>query len=230
MSDTVGIVIQARMGSTRLPGKVLKPLAGKPMLARIIHRLQLCKNASLVIVATSDLAQDDPVAELSEGEGALVFRGSEVDVLDRYYQCAKHFRLDHIVRATGDNPFVDPEEGDRLIAYHLENGFDYSSSFDGGLPVGIGLEIMLFDALEKSWRDGQEAHHREHVNEYILENRNSFSMSSFQSPPEKSAPELSFTIDTDEQFLFADGLILKHQDQNDIEALNTQWLIEHKHV
>lgn len=207
MTGTTGIIIQARMGSTRLPGKVLKPLAGKPMLARILGRFQHCRRADRVVLATSDRIQDDPVAALAGDLGMPVFRGSESDVLDRYRQCARAFGFTAIVRATGDNPFVDVEEADRLIAFHHASGLDYAANV-GGLPIGVGVEIMTMAALERSWREGLAPHHREHVNEYILENPALFRQEAPTIPPEKLAPTLRLTVDTPEDFAFAEALLV----------------------
>lgn len=208
MAETVGIVVQARMGSTRLPGKVLKPLAGKPMLERILDRLGRCRLADRVVVATSDKPQDDPVAAFAKSLGVPAFRGSEADVLDRYYGCACAFGLAHIVRATGDNPFVDPEEADRLIAFSRNGDLDYADAFAGnGLPIGIGVEIMTLAALERSWREGSAPHHREHVNEYIQENPSLFRQATLLVPPEKRAPALRLTVDTFDDFSRAEALL-----------------------
>lgn len=206
--ETVGIIVQARAGSTRLPGKVLMPLAGKPLLERVFDRLRRCVHAERLILATGDTPENDPVADLAKRLDVDVFRGSEDDVLDRYFRCARHFGLTHIVRATGDNPFVDPEEVDRLIFMCRAAGLDYVHAFsEGGLPVGIGAEIMTMDALERSWRHGAAPRHREHVNEYILENPGLFRWATLDAPPEKRAPSLRLTVDTPEDFALAERLL-----------------------
>ena len=196
----VGIILQARMGSTRLPGKVLKQLEGKPMLWHIIERLKKVKRADELIVATSENISDREVVALARNCGTSYFIGSESDVLDRYYQAAKEFRFDHIVRATADNPLVDPEEADRLINFHLTTAADYSSNtsqVNSGLPMGIGVEIFAFAALEKSWIEGKNEDHREHVDEYILQNPTIFNIQVLQAPESKHAPHLRLTVDTE---------------------------------
>lgn len=205
----IGIVLQARMGSTRLPGKVLKPMLGKPMVQWVIERLQTCRRANVLVAATTTLAQDQPLAELAQALGVPVFRGSENDVLDRYYQCNQTFQFDHIVRATGDNPFVDPEECDRLIALHLAEASDYSCAFPefgSGLPRGVGVEVFTRAALERSWREGHQANHREHVDEYIQENPALFRIAVLKSPAHKRAPDVSLTVDTEADFQRAQRL------------------------
>lgn len=201
----VGIILQARMGSSRLPGKVLKQLACRPMLWHVIQRLKKLKQAGELVVATSDNAEDRRIVELARSCRVAYFIGSEPDVLDRFYQAARSFQLEHIVRATADSPLVDPEEADRLIGYHLETAADYSSNkseVDSGLPVGVGVEIFSFAALEKSWLEGKEADHREHVDEYILQNRSKFNIKVLPAPESKRASHLRLTVDTAEDFNF----------------------------
>lgn len=228
----VGIILQARMGSTRLPGKVLRRMVGLPLLARVIHRLKQCSRAEKLILATSTGANDDPVAALGKALSTAVFRGSENDVLERYLECARDYDLNTIVRATGDNPFVDPQEADRLIEFFLENDISYACNFPafkGGLPIGTGLEIFSREALEESDCKGKSPHHREHVNEYIQENPQRFRRAIPTTPSEKTAPALSFTVDTPEQFAQAEALILAYRaqypDLNDAD-IPTAWLIQ----
>lgn len=195
----IGIVIQARMGSTRLPGKVLMPIGGRPLLAHILSRLTRLKHPVQTVVATSSDPRDDAVAVFAQENGVHVFRGSEPDVLDRYYRCALQFHFDHIVRLTGDNPFVDVAELDRLIERHLRNRADYSSSI-GSLPEGVGTEIFTFAALETSHARGHKHHHREHVNEYILENPTFFRIVDLAVPQKKNRPDVRLTVDTPDDY------------------------------
>ena len=224
----IGIILQARMGSTRVPGKVLKPLAGKPMIHWIIERLQSCKNTDILILATSTLEQEQPLVDLAEKLGVSVFRGPESDVLDRYYQCAKAYHLDDIIRATGDNPFVDPEECDRLVDFYSSQPLDYatiSTDQENGYPLGVGVEIFSFSALEKSWQEGRAPHHREHVNEYILENPAIFKQAKMPAPPAKRAPELSLTVDTPEQFASAEKVYSDYLRQHPFQLVSVVWAI-----
>jgi len=194
----IGAVIQARMGSTRLPGKVLMPLGGRSVLEQILHRLSFCRSDLVVVVATTTASRDDAVEEFCRARGVAVFRGSEENVLERYYRCALTYRFDQVVRLTGDNPFVDVEELDNLVALHLEQGADYSSSV-AHLPTGAGAEIFTFEALERSMRQASAPHHFEHVNEYILENRDLFAIAELEVPVGKrSAARL--TVDTEEDY------------------------------
>jgi spore coat polysaccharide biosynthesis protein SpsF len=199
---SLGIVIQARMGSTRLPGKVLRPIAGRPLLAHVLGRLQHMRHAATVVVATTVLPQDDAVVAWCAEHGVACFRGDELDVLDRYLRCAEAYGFDQVVRLTADNPFTDIEELDRLIDLHLAQGFDYTHAFEL-MPLGVGAEIFTFAALQRSHAEGHAPHHREHVNEYMQEHPELFASGQLQVPPAKLNPELRLTVDTEEDWLRA---------------------------
>ncbi len=196
---SVGVIIQARMGSTRLPGKVLKSIAGKALLDHVLGRLSELTYPVKVVVATSDLPRDDSIARYCQPRCVTVFRGSEIDVLDRFYQCARENRFEHVVRLTADNPFTDMEELKRLIEYHLNQRNDYSHSF-GRMPLGVGAEIFTFTALEISAQEGHAPNHREHVNEYIQGNPDIFRIGVLEVPAAKTQPELRLTVDTEDDF------------------------------
>lgn len=199
---SVGIIIQARMGSTRLPGKVLKPVAGKALLDHVLGRLSLLAYPVKVVIATSDLPHDDVIAQYCLSRDVAVFRGSETDVLDRYFQCACVYRFEHIVRLTADNPFIDMDELQRLIEQHLAEHNDYTHSF-GSMPLGVGAEIFTFAALERSEREGHAPNHREHVNEYIQENPDVFRIGMLEVSAAKQCPDLRLTVDTEDDYLKA---------------------------
>jgi spore coat polysaccharide biosynthesis protein SpsF len=195
----IGLILQARMGSTRLPGKILLPLGRQPLLDYILVRLRRLRHPALTVVATSDAPGDEAVAQLCATGAVACFRGSEHNVLDRYYQCARHYGFRHIVRLTGDNPFLDVEEVDNLIALHLARGSDFAHSFPA-LPVGCGSEIFTFAALEKSWREGTAPHHLEHVDEYMLEHPALFNTVLLRVNADKHQPEVRLTVDTPEDY------------------------------
>jgi len=195
----VGVIIQARMGSTRLPGKVLKPIAGKVLLDHVLSRLSLLAYPVEVVVATSRLPQDDAIAQHCESRGVTVFRGSETDVLERYYRCACENGFEDVVRLTADNPFTDMEELQRLIEQHLAQHNDYTHSF-GSMPLGVGAEIFTFAALKKSVLEGHAHNHHEHVNEYIQENPDIFKIGVLEVPAAKCRPDLRLTVDTEDDY------------------------------
>lgn len=210
----VGVVIQARMGSTRLPGKVLKPIAGRPLLDHVLGRLEgLCRPMD-VVVATTNKPQDHSIVSRCEDKGVAVFVGSENDVLDRYFRCATQFEFQHVVRLTADNPFTDVTELDNLIALHLCEAYDYTHSFDQ-MPIGIGAEIFSFAALARSHAEGLLPNHREHVNEYVQEHPEYFRIGRLTVPAEKTARSLRMTVDTLEDWKRACWLA---------ESSTTQWL------
>ncbi len=198
-NNGLGIIIQARMGSTRLPGKVLKKLGDKTLLEHIFSRLKLLKHKATVVLATSDLMIDDVIEDLCRAKDVDCFRGSENNVLARYYSCAKRYGFEHIVRLTADNPFTDTEELDRLIDLHYSLGADYTDSFEM-LPIGVGAEIFSFPALEKAYLEGKEPQHIEHVNAYIIENPSLFKCAVLKAPPDKNMHDVRLTVDTDEDY------------------------------
>ena len=195
---SLGIIIQARMGSTRLPGKVLKPIAGKALLDHVLGRLEGLGRDARVVVATSLGEPDDLIAAHCRGRVSC-FRGSELDVLERYFRCAEEYGFGQVVRLTADNPFTDIAELGRLIDLHLAAGYDYSHAF-GMMPLGVGAEIFTMDALALSHREGHAPNHREHVNEFIQENPLRFRIGVLDVPSAKRAPQLRLTVDTPEDF------------------------------
>lgn len=206
-----GFLIQARMNSTRLPGKVLMNLHGKPILAHIIDRIHELKMDLPIIIITSDTTKDDLIEDFCTQNSVLFFRGEECDVLDRYYRAAKYFNLEHIVRLTGDNPLVDSVNLKNLLTEHLTYDADYSSNkseIESGLPIGVGAEIFRFSALAKSWRQGTKPHHREHVDEYILENPHLFRIRYVKGvySCSEDCNKLRLTIDTFDDFVFVDRI------------------------
>ena len=190
-----GIIIQARCGSTRLPGKILKVIHDRTLLDHILDRLKERKEKAVVVIATSTLPRDDAVEAFCRERGVLCFRGSESNVLSRYYECATQQGFDHIVRLTADNPFVDVEEVDRLIAYHIACGNEFTESFSR-LPIGVGAEIFSYAALKEDRERASMPHHFEHVDEYVLENRDRFRTGTLQVAADKNRPEVRLTVDT----------------------------------
>ncbi len=194
----LGVIIQARMGSARLPGKVLMPIAGKPLLDHVLGRLKGLNHAARIVVATPTSPENDCIEAHCHGT-VQCFRGSELDVLERYFCCAETFGFDQVVRLTADNPFTDIVELGRLIELHLAGSYDYTHSF-GMMPLGVGAEILSFEALAVSHREGLVSHHREHVNEFVQENPQRFYTGILDIPVAKRAPELRLTVDTREDY------------------------------
>jgi spore coat polysaccharide biosynthesis protein SpsF len=169
-------IVQARMGSSRLPGKVLRPLVGKPMLWHIVDRLRRCSRVSTVGVATSDKAGDQPIRDFCAEAGIAWFAGDERDVLDRFFLAAKAFGGDPVVRVTADCPFVDPELVDKLIAMYDAGDYDHLGVATGAVafkhkgaryPDGLDAECIRLAALERAHREAVESSDREHVTPYL---------------------------------------------------------------
>jgi spore coat polysaccharide biosynthesis protein SpsF len=198
----LGIILQARIGSLRLPGKILKRIGNKTLLDHIIFRLGFLKHQAIIVLATTCSPKDDVVERYCKSKNIYCFRGNDENVLERYYFCAKEYGFKSIVRLTADNPFVDIEELDNLIELYYQNGLDYASSYRS-LPVGVGAEIFTFDALEKSYLNGKAAHHLEHVDEYILENIDQFHTDSLKISGDKNRPDIRLTIDTEADYKVA---------------------------
>ena len=147
-------IIQARMGSTRLPGKVLKDIHGRTMLARVVRRSMRSALIDKVVVATTKNKVDDVIVSECESLGVSSFRGSEADVLDRYYEAAKTFSADIVVRITSDCPLIDPEIIDRVVHAFLDSSPDYASNtIKSTYPRGLDVEVFTFGALERAWRE-----------------------------------------------------------------------------
>ena len=158
-------IIQARMGSSRLPGKVLMEVSRRPMLQRVIERVQRAELPKQVVVAAPMLARDVPIVNLCVEMEVLCFVGSEQDVLDRYYQCAKMFKADPIVRITSDCPLVDPDVIDGAIELYAMANWQYVNTFFQ--PDGLDCEVFSFKVLEDAWSNAKEPYDREHVTPYI---------------------------------------------------------------
>ena len=191
---TMLAVLQARCSSTRLPGKVLLPLCGEPMVARQIERVLRSRRIDRLIVATSTAASDDPLAELCRDRRVDCFRGDLDDVLDRVYRAAEPHQPTHVVRLTADCPLADPAVIDALIAFCLEGRFDYASNaLEPTFPDGLDAEIMTFAALREAWTNARLPSQREHVTPYIYQHADRFRVGSFKREPDLSA--LRWTVD-----------------------------------
>jgi len=156
------------MGSSRLPGKVLKPILGRPMLELQIERLRRCKKIDRLVVATSVNPEDRAIADRCHRVGVDFFRGDPENVLDRFYRAAKQYNPEHVLRLTGDCPLADPLLIDDLVEFYLAHGYDYASNcHEASLPDGLDAEIFSFSALEQAWKEAELPSHLEHVTPFI---------------------------------------------------------------
>ncbi|WP_020526894.1 cytidylyltransferase domain-containing protein [Flexithrix dorotheae] len=198
MQNTV-IIIQARLGSTRLPGKVLKHVNGIPLIKRVFDRCLQVKKASKVVIATTENTLDDPLEEFCNENDILVFRGSEEDVLDRYFQVGTKLKATAIVRVTGDCPLIDPVEIDKLIEKFNEGKWDYiSNSMPLKLPHGLEASIGSFEAFKKSWEKANLSSEREHVTHYIRTHPKLFTIGGVEYQSNYS--HLRLTVDYQEDY------------------------------
>jgi len=193
--------LQARSSSSRLPGKVLKPILGEPMLIRQIERINRCKKLSRLIVATSNEESDDFLSKELEEREIKIFRGELDDVLDRFYQAAKLYKPAHVVRLTGDCPLADPKIIDLVISEHVKNNVDYTSNISPPTyPDGLDVEIMRFSVLENVWQHATEQSDREHVTLYIRNHPEKYSQYNVVS--DKDYSKLRWTVDEDSDYIY----------------------------
>ena len=170
-------VVQARMGSSRLPAKVLLPLAGQPLLVRLVQRVQRARLAGTVVVATTTGAADDAIAELCAANGLECFRGDALDLLDRHYQAARHYGADVVLKIPSDCPLIDPAVIDEVVRFYLDfaERYDFVSNLHPAtFPDGNDVEVMPFEALETAWREARRPLEREHTTPFFWENPGRF--------------------------------------------------------
>ena len=213
----VGAIIQARMSSTRLPGKVLMPLAGRPMLTQQLVRIKRCRNLEHIFVGTSTGDEDDIIAKECKANGTLVRRGSLEDVLDRFYNIAKTEKLDVIIRLTADCPLADPHLLEVMIQKFFASGADYlSNCAPPTFPDGLDAEIMTFNALETAWKLARLPSEREHVTPFIRNVRNGFRVENFEHHTDLSSFRWTVDEEADLEFVRAvyNGLIYSKPEFN----------------
>lgn len=194
-------IIQARVGSTRLPGKILKKICDKTVLEHDIDRLKRVKNINRIVIATTTLEKDNAVVKEANRLGVIHYKGSEEDVLSRYYYAAKENNADVVVRVTSDCPLIDSKVTEKIIQYYLDNSekYDYvSNTIDRTYPRGLDTEVFSFEALEKAFNEAKSQRDREHVTLYIWGNSNLFRLHQYKNNINYSG--LRWTLDTIEDF------------------------------
>lgn len=192
-------IVQARFGSTRLPGKIFKDICGKPVLWHVVNRLSHSKLLDKIIVATTILPEDDVVEKFCTENNILFSRGSSEDVLSRYYEAAKKFEAEIVIRITSDCPVIDPQILDTMIeeftAASKTKNIDYmSNSIQRTFPRGLDVEIFTFDVLEKIFNEAVQTYEREHVTPYIYQHPEIFKIKNFAG--EKDYSFHRWTVDT----------------------------------
>ena len=197
----VVILIQARMGSTRLPGKVLKEVMEKPLLQYLTERLKRVELSDEIVIATTTNLEDQDIVDFCHLEQIPLFRGKSEDVLDRFYLAAKTFKADVVVRITADCPLVDPKLIDDVIKCYLDNypKYDYvSNSHTHSFPIGMDTEVFSFKALEDAFNESLLAEEREHVTPFIYRRPNRYKLKLISHEPNLS--NLRLTVDTSQDF------------------------------
>jgi spore coat polysaccharide biosynthesis protein SpsF len=210
-------IIQARMGSTRLPGKILKDIQGKPMLWHVINRVNYSNLIDKIVIATTDNKEDDKIEGFCKTNDISSYRGSQKDVLDRYYQVARIYQVDLIIRITSDCPLIDPDIIDKAIEHYLNNKekVDYvSNTLERTYPRGMDAEVFSFGVLEKVWQKAKKQYEREHVTPYIYENPDTFNLSCIKN--ENDLSYLRLTVDEEKDLELVIGIYKKLYKKNNI--------------
>ncbi len=198
-------IIQARAGSTRLPGKIFKPILGKPMLAHMLERVQKAKKLDTVVLATSDKPEDDATAALGAAAGVAVFRGSETDVLDRFYNAAKDAGAEAVVRLTGDCPMHSGAVVDEVVEHFLKSGADYCAG-PADTPEGFDTEVFSFSSLERAALEAALPSEREHVTLYIRNHPELFTIAPVWKKGVINCSSMHFSVDTPQDFELAENI------------------------
>ncbi len=215
------VVIQARMSSTRLPGKVLMGVEGKPMLQRQVERLQAGIGDLPLVVATSDDASDDAIESFCQDHGVACFRGPLDDVLLRFILCAKAHGVTHIVRVGGDDPLIDPDCCTELVRLHRERAHDFMyASNREGWPYGCAAELIAVAALERIHAATDEALYLEHTIPYFFDHPDRFDILKVRSPQGLRRPELAFTVDHPEDLELVRSIFRELQGESDFFPLS----------
>ncbi|MCX6169736.1 MAG: glycosyltransferase family protein [Ignavibacteriales bacterium] len=212
-------IVQARSGSTRLPGKILKKIYNEPILWHVVNRLSYSKLINKIIIATTDLAEDDQIQEFCEANKFLFYRGSSEDVLSRYFNAAKSFEAKIIVRITSDCPVIDYSIVDRMLEIFIFenrlNKLDYLSNvLPRTFPRGLDTEIFTFAVLERTYNEANQVYEHEHVTPYIYNHPAQFAIKNFSN--EKDYSIHRWTVDTQEDFNLIEEIYKSLYEKNKI--------------
>ena len=219
--NKVVVFVQARMGSTRLPGKVMKKVLGKEILLHHIARIRMAKTVDEAVVITTTNSNDDQIAELCEDYKILYYRGSENDLLDRHYQAAKIFKADLAVKIPSDSPFSDPAVIDEVLNLYLENPdkYDYVSNFHPPtFPDGLDVEGFTFEVLEKALKEATKPHEREHTTPFIWDQPDRFRIGNVLNPRGNMFMTHRWTLDYPEDFEFIKSVLEYFKDRPDFST------------
>ena len=224
-------IIQARMGSTRLPGKVMMELCGKPVIEHVVNRLNESKLIDKIIIATSIDSNNQPIIEFCQKKDISYFVGSENDVLDRYYKTAIYNKLDEediLIRITSDCPLIDPFVVDKVIEEHISKNNDYTTNvIECTYPDGLDCEVFNFSILKDAWLNANLSSQREHVTLYIRDNPNKFKLGNVKNDYDLS--DFRWTLDEKEDFIFINEIYQNLYHENSFFTMeDVIELINHK--
>jgi len=203
----IACIIEARMNSSRLPGKILKEIAGKPMLVHLIERLKQVNNSQEVIVATTSSKKDDITEQIVSKEGVFCYRGDEDNVTQRVIEAAEERDVDVIVQVTGDNPMIDPEIVEQVINMYIYNKFDYvSNDLERSYPIGMNTRVFSTKTLIKAFNILHTEYEKEHTTMSILKNKDMFTFCNLYAPKSLCWPNMHLTVDEENDFLLAKAI------------------------
>jgi spore coat polysaccharide biosynthesis protein SpsF len=227
----IAAIIQARMSSSRLPGKVLQDIAGLPMLAHVVNRVRRAKLIDEVVVATTIDPSDDPIEEYCLRNEIDFYRGSLFDVLDRYYECALEYEADVVVRITADCPVIDPAVVDLTVKEFLERGVDFAANrlpppWHRTFPIGLDTEVCSMAALERAWLEATEKHEREHVMPFLYVEPGRFKIYQVDTDPNYGG--MRWTVDTPEDLAFIRKVFEAFAGRDDFSWLEVLKLVQER--
>ncbi|MGV8026799.1 MAG: cytidylyltransferase domain-containing protein [Anaerolineaceae bacterium] len=222
-------IIQARMGSSRLPGKVLRDIYGKPMLEWVVERARKASMLSEVAVATTIDQSDDMLEQVCANLCVSCLRGSVFDVLDRYYQAARQCEADVIVRLTADCPLIDPGLIDLVVTRFLEEKVDFAANrlpppYERTYPIGLDVEVVAFTALERAWKEAIASHEREHVLPYLYDTPGRFKI--LVVDYERNLGNYRWTVDTQPDLRFIQEVVAHLPDKENFSWLDVLKIVE----
>ena len=207
-------IVQVRTGSSRVPNKVLKVIEGKPIITHVIDRIRLSKYIDDIIIATTDLRRDNIIEEYCRNNNIKYFRGSEQDVLSRFYYTAKSYNVDIIARLTSENPLLDPDIIDIVIKKHIDDNNDYTANnIKRTYPRGLDTEIFNFNILEKVFNNATKDYEKEHVTPYIYDHPNKFKLSNIEAVGKFNRPDIRITLDTYDDLKLLEVLLHHFKDK-----------------
>ena len=212
----ISAIIQARLGSTRLPGKTLMEIEGESLLGHLVSRIKVSDHVSDIIIATTEKDRDDKIVEFAKARNIKYIRGSEENVLDRFYKAATQFNVENIVRVTPDCPMLDPTVMDSVISKFRENDFDYvSNTLPPTFPDGLDTEVFSFAALEQAWKEATLLSELEHVTPYIVNHPKLFRLHNVARDGEDLS-WMRWTVDTPKDLEFVSNIFNKLYSANKI--------------